>query len=126
MKRKSILNLRRNTKKTINVLQDLFGNNLEVDSNNHIISPKKKLICLLLVLFLGFFGLHRFYLGQYKHFCLHVGSLAFCYLCYLYLPDYGLFLLVLSSSILWLIADVLAIIFSNIFDAQKRIVKNWI
>jgi TM2 domain-containing membrane protein YozV len=122
---KSVFNFKRNTKKAITVLQDLFGGDLETTEENQVVSPKKKLYCLLLALFFGFLGIHRLYLSQYRYFFLHIISLSFGYLSYSILPDNGLALLILLSIVLWLIADVLAIIFSKIVDAKKRVLIYW-
>ena len=41
-----------------------FAKQLSGDFGNITRSPKKKWVCVLLWLFLGFFGAHRFYVGK--------------------------------------------------------------
>jgi hypothetical protein len=41
---KSVFNFKRNTKKAITVLQDLFGGDLETTEENQVVSPKRNSI----------------------------------------------------------------------------------
>lgn len=74
-------------------------------SNVVQISPKSRTITLLLSIFLGEFGIHRFYVGK-------VGTGI------LYLLTGGLF------GIGYLI-DLIMIIFGSFTDKSRAFVKNW-
>lgn len=71
----------------------------------NIVSPKSRLAALLLCLFLGFLGIHRFYVGKFG-----TGIL--------WIFTGGLF------GIGWLI-DFIMILFGSYTDKSGCFVKNW-
>lgn len=72
--------------------------NTNVNGGFVAISPKKKIVALLLCIFLGYFGIHRFYVGK-------IGSGV------VYLFTFGLF------GIGWII-DIISIIVGGFRDAN--------
>ena len=74
-------------------------------ANTMAYSPKSRLAALLLAIFLGEFGLHRFYVGK-------VGT-GILYLCTGGLLGIG-----------WIV-DILMIIFGSFTDKSRSFVKIW-
>jgi TM2 domain-containing membrane protein YozV len=75
------------------------------------VSPKSRLIALLLVLFLGWLGIHRFYLGK-------IGS--------------GVVMLILTLTVVgfiitffWVVIDFFVILLGNERDGQGWLVEQW-
>lgn len=68
-------------------------------------SPKSRLVTLLLCLFVGYFGVHRFYVGRWI-----TGTL--------YALTFGLF------SIGWIL-DLLLILFGSMADSRGRPIRAW-
>jgi TM2 domain-containing membrane protein YozV len=74
-------------------------------------SPKSRLIALLLVIFVGMFGVHNFYVGKTRN---------------------GVIQLVLTVTVLlswvtaiWVFVDFIMILLGTFTDAQKRAVRDW-
>lgn len=74
-------------------------------------SPKSRLVALLLVLFLGGFGIHRFYVGK-----VGTGLLML----FLTLSWVGLFI-----SAIWVFLDFLVIATGGFYDKEGRRITEW-
>lgn len=111
----------------------------ENGTNNYEVSPKNGIVCLLLLLFLGGFGAHRFYAGKIGSGFIRIilSSIIFLIsLCIiitstLYLGNYGdiilglialLFILSILSFVL-LITDLVSILRGKFKDSQGRYIK---
>ena len=69
------------------------------------VSPKSRLVCLLLCLFIGWFGAHRFYAGK-------IGT-AILMIC------------TLGGFGLWVLADFILIVCGSFRDKQDRRIFKW-
>ena len=89
---------------------------MDMQSN---ISDKSKFWAIILCLFLGHLGIHRFYLGRYKSGAVILileilGWLtSFIYIGYL----------VLASALIWAVIDFFRILFDGLRDIQGRRLK---
>lgn len=72
-------------------------------TDNKIISEKSGLACLLLLLFLGWLGAHRFYVGK-------IGTAI------LYIITFG-------GVGIWALIDLISIILGNFKDAEGKYIK---
>lgn len=78
---------------------------LTVDADGYPVSPSSRLVALLLDLFLGVLGVHRFYVGK-------VGT--------------GVaMLLTLGGLGIWVLVDLILILAGGFRDKQNRLVLNW-
>lgn len=69
------------------------------------VSPRSRLIALLLCIFLGVFGIHRFYVGKW-------GT--------------GVLMLITAGGFgIWIIIDLILIIAGAFRDKENRPVLNW-
>jgi TM2 domain-containing membrane protein YozV len=72
------------------------------------VSSKSRLVTLLLLLFLGFFGVHRFYVGK-------IGT--------------GILIIVLTLcfgvSSIWLLIDLIMLLIGKFKDKNGAVVLNW-
>lgn len=93
-----------------------FNNNGVVDAAQSAISDKKKLVALLLNLFLGPLGIHRFYLGRVGSGITMLVMLIFGWL------TTGIFIgfIFLAVVGIWDVVDFFCIIFNGLPDAQGR------
>jgi TM2 domain-containing membrane protein YozV len=94
------------------------GNTTEVVTET-VVSDKSKLAAALLCFFLGFLGVHRFYLG-------HVGSgVALLVLYGIGWLTTGIFIgfLFLGIAGIWEVVDFFRIIFGGMKDAKGRALK---
>ena len=71
------------------------------------ISIKSRLVCLLLCIFLGMFGIHRFYVGK-------VGTGIIMFICMFFF-----------IGEIWWIIDLIVILCGSFTDKQGAFVKNW-
>ena len=72
-------------------------------TDNKIISEKSGLTCLLLLIFLGWLGAHRFYVGK-------IGTAI------LYIITFG-------GVGIWALIDLISIILGNFKDAEGKYIK---
>jgi TM2 domain-containing membrane protein YozV len=86
------------------------------------ISPKSRLAVALLAIFLGFFGVHRFYLDKSASavIMLVLGIAGWCTMWLL-----GAGLLFLIAVYLWALVDFVVTITGRMQDGAERAVKNW-
>nr|WP_297937217.1 NINE protein [uncultured Lachnoclostridium sp.] len=94
---------------TININNNNIANSVssvnQINSVNQMISPKSRLVSLLLCIFLGFFGIHRFYAGK-------IGTGI------IYILTLGLF----GFGVLF---DFILIIIGSFRDKYGMFIKNW-
>ena len=72
-------------------------------TDNKITSEKSGLACLLLLLFLGWLGAHRFYVGK-------IGTAI-------------LYIITLGGVGIWALIDLISIILGNFKDAEGKYIK---
>ena len=86
------------------------------------ISPKSRLAVALLAIFLGFFGVHRFYLDKSASavIMLVLGIAGWCTMWLL-----GAGLLFLIAVYLWALVDCVITVSGRMQDGAGRAVKNW-
>lgn len=98
-----------------------------VDCLSQNISKKSRLLAFFICLFLGFFGIHNFYIGKYKKGILHLALFVS-----------GILIVTITSSenavagfiyiicIVMAIIDLLKILFGKAKDGKKLYIKKWI
>ena len=89
-------------------------------------SKKKKLVCLLLcaVPFTGLMGLHRLYLGRIKSWFLYILLVFLAFISYGVDDDY--FSLFTSTIFVFLVIDLIRIIFFGLKDDQDSLVQPYL
>ena len=107
----------------------------KMESKDVKVSDRKKLVALLLGIYLGVIGVHCFYLGKiwmgltrYLLFLLSIAFYIIGYftlgLLYRILFDFGL--LIIPCLFVWGIVDCVLIILGKAKDSKKLYVKDWI
>jgi len=86
------------------------------------ISPRSRLATVLLALFLGIFGVHRFYIGKIRT------AIVMLILSILYLVTirfWGLIIISLAVVGLWALIDFIFAVSGIMKDREGRLIKNW-
>ncbi len=86
------------------------------------ISSRSRLATVLLALFLGIFGVHRFYIGKTRT------AIVMLILSILYLVTvrlWGIMVIPLAVVGLWAIIDFIFAVFGIMKDREGRLIKNW-
>jgi len=86
------------------------------------ISSRSRLATVLLALFLGIFGTHRFYIGKTRT------AIAMLILSILYLVTirfWGIMIISLAVVGLWALIDFILVIFGIMKDREGRLIKHW-
>lgn len=98
-------------------------------ATNTSVSQKSRLVCLLLCLFLGAFGAHRFYCKKKVSGILYVGLALFIWLFWDTPPSSKLELfygVVFFALIILVFMDLVRIVFGNFTDGKNLYVKKWL
>ena len=86
------------------------------------ISSRSRLATVLLALFLGIFGVHRFYIGKTRT------AIVMLILSILYLVTirlWGIMIISLAVVGLWAFIDFIFAVFGIMKDKEGRPIKNW-
>lgn len=78
---------------------------METSATNLEISPKSRLATALFAGFLGYFGIHRFYVGK-------IGT--------------GILMILTFGGLgIWYVIDLILIVLGEFKDKQGRLIKDW-
>lgn len=80
------------------------------------VSDKGKFLAIILCLFFGTLGVHRFYIGRYKSGAVMLAFEVLGWLTSIIYIGYGF----LAVSLIWSVVDVFRLIFNGLTDAQGR------
>ena len=87
------------------------------------ISPKSRLVTVLLALFLGIFGTHRFYIGKSRT------AIVMLILSILYLVTVRLWgiitIIPLAVAGLWALIDLILAVSGIMRDKEGRLIRHW-
>ena len=86
------------------------------------ISPQSRLVTVLLTLFLGIFGTHRFYIGKIRT------AIVMLILSILYLVTvrfWGIAFIALAVMGIWALIDFIFAAFKTMEDRDSYPIKNW-
>lgn len=88
-------------------------------------SKKSRLSTLLLCLFLGLFGIHRFYVGKIKSGLLQI-LLPFFTIILIAITELDVLAMSLLFCLIWYCVDLFSILFGKFKDKDKNYIKKWI
>ena len=87
------------------------------------ISPKSRLVTVLLAFFLGIFGAHRFYIGKTRT------AIVMLILVILYVAtvrSWGMIMLIpLAAVVLWALIDFIFAVSGIMKDKEGKLIKKW-
>ncbi len=86
------------------------------------ISSRSRLATVLLALFLGIFGVHRFYIGKTRT-AIMMLSLSILYL--VTIRFWGIMIISLAVVGLWALIDLIFAVSGIMKDREGRLIKNW-
>ncbi|MFC1983914.1 TM2 domain-containing protein [Chloroflexota bacterium] len=88
------------------------------------ISSKSKLVTVLLALFLGIFGTHRFYIGKIRT-AIVMLFLSILYLVAVYLWEHRITLVLLAIVLIWAFIDLIFAVSGIMKDREGKRIKDW-
>lgn len=88
-------------------------------------TSKKRLVSFVLCLFLGLFGIHRFYVGKIKSGLLQM-LLPFFTIILIAITELDVLAMSLLFCLIWYCVDLFSILFGKFKDKDKNYIKKWI
>ena len=88
-------------------------------------TSKKRLVSFVLCLFLGLFGIHRFYVGKIKSGLLQI-LLPFFTIILIAITELDVLAMSLLFCLIWYCVDLFSILFGKFKDKDKNYIKKWI
>jgi len=88
-------------------------------------TSKKRLVSFVLCLFLGLFGIHRFYVGKIKSGLLQI-LLPFFTIILIAITELDVLAMSLLLCLIWYCVDLFSILFGKFKDKDKNYIKKWI
>ena len=79
---------------------------------------------VLLTLFLGIFGVHRFYIGKTRT-AIMMLILSILYLATVWLWGHVITLVLLAIVLIWAIIDFIFAVFGMMKDKEGKLIKKW-